>query len=92
MDEAGKKFFEEIQAKKEEDRLLWNAAQESEKGMVYLSPEQEDAIMERMFLVNTILQQEKKIEELETEVERLRFHLNWPPRRKSYSDGTDYKR
>jgi aspartate oxidase len=60
-----KKFFEDIQAQKEKDRLLWNRAQEPETE-TKLPIEKEYEIMERMFLVNTILKLQEKIERMET--------------------------
>lgn len=72
MDESGRKFFEEIKVQKEKDRLLWNAYQDSEPGAITLTPEHEDAIMERMFLVNTIEEKQKENELLNADKELLK--------------------
>ena len=72
MDAAGEKFFKEILAKKEKDRIIWNHAQEFESGS--LSSMAEDAIMERMFLVNTILNLQNENERLRHDVEIKKGH------------------
>ncbi|WP_142384714.1 hypothetical protein [Bacillus sp. M6-12] len=69
MDAEARKVFEGIKEKAEKDKLIWNEAQENEP--VYLSPEKEDEIMERMFLVfytEQYLKAQEKIKELEEQL------------------------
>jgi hypothetical protein len=66
MDAEARKVFEGIKEKAEQDKLIWNQAQEDES--VTISSEKEDEIMERMFLVyytEQYLIAQKKIAELE---------------------------
>jgi hypothetical protein len=58
-----KEFFQKIKEQYKKDEYWWNLAQENP--CVYISPQQEDVIMERMFLVNTIERLEKEIEQLQ---------------------------
>jgi hypothetical protein len=49
MNEESQKFFDTIKDRAKQDEYLWNLAQENP--CVYITPEQEETIMERMFLV-----------------------------------------
>lgn len=72
MNEESKKIFEGIKAKAEQDSELWNKSEEDESG-VRITPEQEDEIMERMFLVyytNQYLASQEKIKQLEEELSK----------------------
>lgn len=64
-----KEYFQKIKEQYEKDRYWWNLAQENP--CVYISPQQEDVIMERMFLVNTIERLEKEIEQLKERKEEI---------------------
>lgn len=71
MDEDAKKVFEDIKKKAEIDKEIWNEAQRDENPL-NISSEQENEILERMFLVYYT---EKYLETLE-ELELLKLELN----------------
>jgi hypothetical protein len=65
MNENDKMIFEYIKEKAEKDKVLWHESQKDHN--TSLSPEREEAIIERMFLVHftkRYLEQEKEIESL----------------------------
>jgi hypothetical protein len=69
MNENDKKIFEYIKEKYKQDKELWCESQKDHNKV--LSPEKEESIVERMFLVHftdKYLEQEKELERLRNEI------------------------
>lgn len=67
MNQNDLKIFEEIKKKAEKDKVIWNESQKDD-ATFSITPEKEDEIMERMFLVhftNQYLLSLEKIKKLE---------------------------
>lgn len=77
MDKEAKKIFAEIKAKAEKDKELWNKAQEDDT--VHISSEEEDVIMERMFLVYYVekfLEERQENQQLKEGLEKVREQVS----------------